>query len=340
MLCRPSGRPYLHRFLLLAVRGSLVLPIAALAACSASRSAPPPPPEPVGLVGRIYDVASGSYLTEQELAARLVGPRYVLLGERHDNPEHHLLQARMIELLLASGVRPVVVFEMLTTERSGAIRDCESPPRCSPEEFRNAVEWDASGWPEWPMYEPVFAAAIDAGLTIVAGDVPQRAIRVIASSSGNHADVRAQWIEALRLDRPLGESQTEDLAAEIRDSHCGYLPSEAVPAMVRAQRARDAHLAMATERAAADRGAVAVLIAGLGHTRTDRGVPHYFTDPQARQLTLSIALLEADPSDTDPMAHADRRDATLPYDIVWFTPQMNRPDPCEQYRDSLEAMRK
>ena len=49
-----------------------------LAGCSTGK--PNPEQAPGGLIGRIYDVASDSFISEQELAARLVGPRFVLLG--------------------------------------------------------------------------------------------------------------------------------------------------------------------------------------------------------------------------------------------------------------------
>jgi uncharacterized iron-regulated protein len=324
-------------------RLALSMAVAASAAlaigCAPTAPPPLPLPEPEGLVGRIYDVAADAFVTEQELAARLVGPRFVLLGERHDNPHHHVLQARVIELLLASGVRPAVAMEMLSTDRSGTILDCQREPRCSVEEFRHAVEWDSGGWPAWALYQPIFETALSARLRIVAADVPPNAMRVIASSGADRADVRAEWIEALRLDRELPARERSELVREIRDAHCGYLPDEVVPAMVRGQRARDAHLAMATERAAVDKGSVVVLIAGLAHTRTDRGAPFYFTDPWAKNVMLSIGLVEADPQSSSPKDYARLFDGDLPFDIVWFTETVEREDPCEKFRDRLQAIR-
>jgi uncharacterized iron-regulated protein len=42
------------------------------------------------LVGRIWDVKAGAFIGEDVLVARLVASRFVLLGERHDNPDHHV----------------------------------------------------------------------------------------------------------------------------------------------------------------------------------------------------------------------------------------------------------
>jgi uncharacterized iron-regulated protein len=295
-------------------------------------------PASPGLIGRIYDVASDSFLTEQELATRLVGPRFVLLGEQHDNPYHHLLQARVIQLLLASGVRPTVAFEMFASDRAGAIKDCQTPPTCTVDEFRYAVEWDASGWPAWELYQPIFKTVIGAGLPIVAADIPAAAMKLMVSSGTDRAAERAEWIGYLGLERAMDPEERQELTEEIRKSHCDLLPAEIVPGMVRGQRARDSHLAKKLEQAAGDGENAVVLIAGFGHTRRDRGVPIYLIDPAAKASTLSIAFIEAKDKYPSPREYARRFDGDLPFDILWFTERIEREDPCEANRDRLEAI--
>ena len=43
---------------------------------------------------------------------------FVLLGEKHDNPDHHRLQAWMIDALVARGRRPAIAMEMLDAEQA------------------------------------------------------------------------------------------------------------------------------------------------------------------------------------------------------------------------------
>jgi uncharacterized iron-regulated protein len=312
----------------------------ALAGCLAgcSTSTPPSYQKSNGLIGRIYDVASNAFITEQDLAARLVGPRFVLLGEQHDNPYHHLLQARVIQLLLASGVRPVVAFEMLSTDRAGTIKDCLAPPICSVDEFRYAVEWDASGWPAWEFYEPIFKTVMGARLPIVAADIPAPAMKLLVASDTDQAAERAAWIGWLGLERTMDPKEREELTDEIRKSHCDLLPEEVVPGMVRGQRARDAHLAKMVEQAAAGGEGPVVLIAGSGHVRRDRGVSTYFVDPHARESTLGIAFVEAKAKYASPRDYARRFQGDLPFDILWFTERVEREDPCKANRERLERI--
>jgi len=58
------------------------------------------------LVGRIWDVKAGSFIPEDTLVARLVASKFILLGERHDNPDHHALQAKLMRALVATTRRP------------------------------------------------------------------------------------------------------------------------------------------------------------------------------------------------------------------------------------------
>lgn len=310
--------------------------LGALAGCSAAKTEAPP--ASAGLIGRIYDVATDAFITEQQLASRLVGPRFVLLGEQHDNPYHHLLQARVIQLLLASGVRPTVAFEMFATDRAGAIKDCQTPPTCSVDEFRYAVEWDSSGWPAWELYQPIFKTVIGAHLPIVAADIPASAMKLMVSSGTDRAAERAEWIGYLELERAMNPKERQELTQEISKSHCDLLEADVIPGMVRGQRARDAHLAKMLEQAAAGNESAVVLIAGFGHTRLDRGVPTYFVDPTARQSTLSIAFVEAKDKYPSPREYARRFDEDLPFDILWFTERVEREDPCEVNREKLEAI--
>src|SRR3989442_12060977 len=52
------------------------------------------------LVGRIWDVKASAFISEETLLSRLGGSRFVILGERHDKPHHHALQAKLVPALI------------------------------------------------------------------------------------------------------------------------------------------------------------------------------------------------------------------------------------------------
>src|SRR5512133_990219 len=63
------------------------------------------------LVGRIWEPRTGKFVDEAALDAALASAEWVALGEVHDNPDHHLLQARLLRAVVASGRRPALAFE-------------------------------------------------------------------------------------------------------------------------------------------------------------------------------------------------------------------------------------
>ena len=49
------------------------------------------------LVGRIWSQEDGAFVSPTELADAIQTARVVLLGERHDHPDHHRFQALVLE---------------------------------------------------------------------------------------------------------------------------------------------------------------------------------------------------------------------------------------------------
>ncbi|MCZ6823948.1 MAG: ChaN family lipoprotein, partial [Deltaproteobacteria bacterium] len=99
------------------------------------------------LAGRIWDVNAGEFLTPREFMERAQRSRFLLLGEKHDHPDHHIIQAWIIRALVADGRRPVVAFEMFSPDQLPALRrQIASHPRDAIGLAR-AVRWEESGWP-------------------------------------------------------------------------------------------------------------------------------------------------------------------------------------------------
>jgi len=295
------------------------------------------------LTGRIWDVKAARFVTSDDVARRLVTAHWILLGEKHDNPDHHQIQAALLRSVLAGGRHPAVIFEMLTADEAPAIqRQLAAAPR---DADGLAAAWKRSGWPDFNDYRPIVQAALDAGVPIVAGNLPNATIRAVARGDRGAVPIE---LAARYLDRPLPPAAQARLTAEIRDAHCGRLPEGMVPSMVLAQQARDAKLADTLIREDHDHrgpatgtldnpGDGGVLIAGVGHVRRDHGVPIYLergssaTRIPSGPPTLVVAPLEVHAGRTKPEDYATDFDGTLPFDFVWFTPRMDDRDPCARF---------
>jgi uncharacterized iron-regulated protein len=328
------GRLAARRIGHLSARGAVALALGVAGPAAAASGEPPPlSTAPLlrdhPLLGRIWNPADGRPATAADVVAAAAAADFVLLGETHDNPDSHALQAWLLRRLIAAGRNPAVAFEMIDTDRGAAVDTYLAGHPGDAAGLGAALEWDQSGWPDWALYQPIVAAALSAHLPLLAAGLPRPVVRAVV---GGHPPPEV----ALDLATPLAPATDAAMRAEIADAHCGMLPAEALPGMVRVQRARDAAMAHALVEGDAAQGS-AVLIAGSGHVRDDRGVPAWLARLAPGRRVLSVAFVEVDSDETDPAAYAQTFNADrLPFDFVWFTPRADRPDPCETFKTMIK----
>lgn len=276
------------------------------------------------LVGRIWSPAEGRYLRQQDLSDRLGKADIVLLGERHDNPDHHRLQTWALEKIIAAGRHPALAFEMIGPERKAAFDSRRAAAPDDIDGLGEALDWAHSNWPDWNQYRPLFALAVAAHLPVRPANLSKETVQTIARGMPVGDDAKRGY----GIDQPLPEFLFAPMAEEIRQSHCGRLPERAVSPMVDVQRARDRVMALALMTDAPEG---AVLIAGAGHTRADRGVPLHLRVLAPGRPVFSLAFIEVDDDRADPASYGEAYGAaTPPFDAVWFTPRATDDDPCAE----------
>jgi uncharacterized iron-regulated protein len=252
------------------------------------------------------------------------------IGEYHDNSFHHAFRA---SLLRALGQR-ALVFEQFDIGKQAALegfaeQNVRVPATAKLPELKRVTEWEKSGWQQY-NYDPLLQAALDAKLPLYAGDVPRASMMKVAKEGEGAlpTDERAR----LKLDLPLGAKLDDASLTEIVEAHCNIMPKEALGSMAYAQRYRDATLAD-TVLKAADKHGSAILIAGNGHVRTDRGVPWYIRQRAPGKMVVSVMLVEVEDGKTDPEAYVPRDpDGKPAADYIIFTPKADRGDPCEKMK--------
>lgn len=268
---------------------------------------------------RIWSAAKAAYVTPADVFAAARDADYVLLGEKHDNPLHHRLQAAVIDHL-APGAR-AVAFEMLPEDLQGRV-DAYFTAGGDAARFGEAVSWSALHWPAYAIYAPVVTATVAKGYAVKAADIPRPLL----------ADVRARgvaavdpaWADEVGLTAPLPATAQADLEATIVKSHCGHVPPGMLSKLVFVQRLRDARLAWNLSRASQG-----VLIAGAGHAH-ENAAPFYLERLRPGAKVIKIAFVEGAPESL--------RDVEG-FDYLWPTETVDSEDPCEKYRESLERMK-
>ena len=276
------------------------------------------------LVGAVVDLATGGRTDADNLVARAVASRYVLLGEIHPNPDHHLWQAAILDAVAGSGRKPVVVLEMVPPELGDRLtRIVETPPQ-DLDEIGRSLDWETRGWPAFALYRPVFEVAVRHGLRLAPGNLDAAVLRRLAGREAPAPDDAER--AGLGLAEPLPPALADGLRREIDEGHCGLLPAAMLPAMVDVQRARD-HAMASAMRAAGPDGAV--LIAGAGHTNTAWGVARLLREAEPGAGVLALALVEVADGRLEPA------DYGLAHDVALFTPRADLTDHCAALRNRL-----
>jgi uncharacterized iron-regulated protein len=247
--------------------------------------------------GTIWDTRAGRFVSADEVYARAARATHVILGETHDNAEHHRLQRLALERL--SGPRALAM-EQFDSEYQAAID--AAPPNA--EAIADAGHFDRKGW-NWPLYRPLVEFAVEHRWPIIAANLSRAQARAI---------VRDPAASGL----PPAPALAKELERDIAESHCGERPPQKLlDGMVEAQRARDAQMAARLR-------APSVLITGTGHARRDRGVPLYLPGADI----VSIGFLEIDADKKSPRDYLTGLFMPASFDYVWFTPRPKRDDPC------------
>lgn len=259
-------------------------------------------------------------LTEEALAQAVARQPVVLLGEVHDNAQQHALRAAALRRLLAAGARPALAFEQFDRDRQADIDRGrrEAPPagRSLAEHVIAQAQLARAGW-DWTLYRPFVELALEYDLPIVAANL-SRADAMRVAREGYAAVFDAATRAAYRLDE-LPDALLRAHERAVDDGHCNRMPAASLPALARAQIARDLVLAQSIRPHFA-RGVV--LLTGNGHARADIGVPFFLT-AEERARTVSIGLLEQQALRPAGMAQWRRS-----FDLAFVTPAQPRADPC------------
>lgn len=262
-------------------------------------------------LGMIRDLNSGQKLTPQQLAERLARAPRVLVGEQHDNPDHHALQLWLLQVLSDRRAQGSLLLEMINPDQQARVDTVKAgfSQLKEPADLPAALAWQ-SGW-DWALYGPIVRYALGQPYPLLSANLDTDEIKAIYTQ-----------VPVLSGEHSTAPVVREQLLEQIRASHCGQLPEQHLPAMLAVQQQRDRRMAQRLLAAPQP----ALLFAGTYHARKDIGVPTHLldldldagTDKGAVVLLLTQVGEEVAPGSAD---------------YVWYTAALPDQDYCAQWRN-------
>ena len=273
------------------------------------------------LVGRIWHGTSEQFVEIQHLVNAIESASYLLLGEKHDNPDHHLLQLMVLNHVIEQMRVANVAFEMMDSDDQAALDQISQHNLTTLESLKAYLGWDEEGW-NWEFYGPLILTLVQAKIPLAAANITDATMSQVygEETSSERASI-------------LDEIGLQQLYVDIDESHCGLLPESQFPAMVRVQQARDYN--MANNMAILELGKLSVLVAGNYHVRRDVGVPNYLLAREShlrREDIVVLSFMEVEQGEDDPASYLQESKTQPAFDYVWFTPAISNEDYCTSLR--------
>ncbi|MGC6230478.1 MULTISPECIES: ChaN family lipoprotein [Hafnia] len=243
----------------------------------------------------IVDLHSGQKLTPQQLLAKLRDRPRVIVGEKHDNLQHHQIEQWLVESLPRQRTQGSVLMEMITPsqqDKVNAVKDqLKQGKSLTGQQITEQTAWQ-KGW-KWELYSGVTTAAL-------AGSYP------LLSANLDRSEIKKFYEHPLAVTGALSTqpSVREAIAKTIEESHGGKLEPKQAEAMLAIQQQRDRRMAESLLAAPTP----ALLIVGGYHANRALGVPLHVEDI-APMTELTVVML------AEEGVKVDKSNA----DFVWYT---------------------
>ena len=277
------------------------------------------------LNNRIYDIKNSRFIDKVYLLNRLSDSKYILLGETHDNIQHHANQVWVIDELARLPLSMSVSFEMIDDTQEKFIEDRDIKTSSGLIELLNHYK---TAWKYDVYYKELFDSVLQGGLRIYSANIERSKLYNVIRHNKSELSVET---EQLMIEVSLTDAMENSLQKEIVESHCGMIDKETAKPMMKGQRIRDATMALSLLNSDTDKR---VLIAGRGHVRNDRGVPMYLSAQDKEAKIIAIALFEVEQDNVDIASYLTQWDnKKFPFDYVWFTARAVREDPCLSFKE-------
>lgn len=237
----------------------------------------------------IRDIKNGQDLSARELAERLATAVHVLVGARHDDPNHLALQLWLLQSLADLRAQGSLLLPMLTPCQQEKVAAAQAGIARGefPQDLSTTLDWQAQ-W-DWSLYGPLMRYAMAQPFPLLAVDLSPDEARAIQQRpqrlSGSHstsADVRHRLLERISL----------------------LHPAQSAPSMLAVHQQRDRRMAQCLMAAPLP----TLLFTAADHVRKDMGVPLHMAD--LGESTPPVVLI---------FAHGDMPVEPLAADYVWYT---------------------
>jgi len=130
---------------------------------------------------KIFRLPEGDQITFKELLKGLQATRVIFVGESHDQIEHHRIQARLLQDLIAEGKEVGIAMEMFARSQQ-SILDQWVQGFLTEEEFLKEVQWETTWGIDYGLYRDILDKARTHQIKVLGLNVQRELVRRVAQN--------------------------------------------------------------------------------------------------------------------------------------------------------------
>lgn len=308
------------------------------------------------LLGKIFNSQNLQEVSFDAIIQQMLDSEVIYLGEKHDNPEHHRIQLKIIAELIKQGKRPALGIELFSVDQTGYLMQYVQSGTGSGHQststgssqaeiklLRRNLGWQYHADQMWHDYFSLIDVAKKNNLMIFGADLPKGIIRRITRS--NISQLTSVERSFLQTSNFQDDEYRQLMFAKLKAAHCGFMQEKRQQLMYQTWLARNDAMSQAILKTLEDQLTEPVLmIMGGGHSEYNMGVYERvaFLRNGVKQLNLGILEIAHKQIPLKQYMQRERigeREFLPSYEFIWFTPRVDYEDPCLKYKKMLEKMK-
>jgi len=303
------------------------------------------------LIGKIINTQSSQAVDFESLIKDISTYDVIYLSEKHDNPEQHHIQQRVILRLIETGLNPTIGFEFFSMEDtpdllnfvdSGKVTHSNKIEKIIEADLRKKLRWDSQSDQMWGYYYNLLSIAKKEHLQVAGIDLPNTLKRRITRKG-------IDGITSIEKDQifstELSDAAYKDYMFSIfKAVHCGMGHGKMQARLYDTWVARNDKMAHSITRLHKYGKGPIVIIIGGGHTEYGLGVINRVSaiDKTIKQVNIALREISVTPSELPEYIlplELEGFEKVPPADFLWFTQRVSYADPCEEFKKTLQKMK-
>ncbi|MFH2092345.1 MAG: ChaN family lipoprotein [Pseudomonadota bacterium] len=303
------------------------------------------------LIGQIIESKTGRPVDFQALIDHIATYDVIYLSEKHDNPDQHAFQQKVIQALVEKGITPSIGFEFFSMDNtpdllnfidSGQISHSPENETFIEKELRMKLGWHDQSDTMWQYYYDLLKLAKTKKLAVAGIDLSSALKkRITRKGIDSITPIEKELIFSTSLPDNVYK---EHMFSIFKAVHCGMSHDRMQSRLYDTWVARNDKMALSITQMHTHGNGPVVVIVGGGHTEYNLGIIDRVStiNKQIRQVNIALTEITVNPSPlSDYLFPLDLKgyDATPPADFLWFTQRVSYENPCEKFKQSLEKMK-